>query len=255
MLAVVFKQSLKESLRLNKLLPWFLLGGLTFFIALWSTSLGDKTEAVMRYGNLSYLFVFRLLVLSAAIVTSTIVSAEVEQKTIVYLLTRPIPRWVLYLGRYLACSSVVAAVSCCCAVATSLAIFGPNLQANSLLGRDCIALIVGAFAYCGLFGLITLMFNRAMIVCLLFGFGWEASVPNMPGSVYYLSIYSHLQTIAQHPKSDMSGIIALLSGSLGGNNLTLMVSIPALIGLILVTVGLSLWLFSSAEFVPREDVE
>jgi ABC-2 type transport system permease protein len=255
MLGTVFRQSLRENLRLNRLLPWILLSVLAWCLGLVYSHFGAHESLVDRYGNLSYLVVFRILALASAIMTSTIVSAEVEQKTIVYLLTRPVPRWVLLLGRYLACSLVVALATGCAALSASIGIFGFDFSQNPLLLRDLAAISLGALSYCGLFLLISLLFNRAMLICILFGFGWESSVPNMPGSVYYISIYSHLQAIAHHQIDDSNRRIALVSGSLNGNNLTPIISVPVLLGVIAVTVGLGLWIFSSFEFVPREDVE
>ncbi len=55
-----------------------------------------------------------------------------------------------------------------------------------------------------------------MIICLLYLIGWEGLVPNMPGTMYYLSIFSHLQAVAQHPvRADAEGWSAFLAGDDG----------------------------------------
>ncbi len=129
-----------------------------------------------------------------------------------------------------------------------------GVGSNDLLLGDCVALIVGAFVYGALFLLATLMFNRAMIICLLFAFGWESAVPNMPGQMYYLSIYSYLQGIAQHPSAGGNKLLSLITASNGDNTLTAGTSY---IGhdrhFVLIVFGA--WWFSSFEYLPREDAE
>jgi ABC-2 type transport system permease protein len=255
MLATVFRQSLRENLRPTRLLPWLLLVLLAMFLGSFWEQLASQDRLVDRYGIISYLIVFRLVALASAILTATILSAEVEQKTIVYLLTRPVPRWVLLLGRYLACSVMVSAIGAFGALGASIGVFGFRFNENTQLLNDLLAVVFGAFSYCALFTLFTLLFNRAMIVCLLFGFGWEWVVANLPGKAYYLSIFSHLQAIAHHPVTAANRGIALLTGSLNGNALEASTSIPVLLILIAVLVGLGVLVFSNFEYLPREDVE
>lgn len=57
----------------------------------------------------AYYMVLMVLVPLAAVITgSVIVSEEVEDRTISYLLTRPIPRATILLGRWLACATVLS---------------------------------------------------------------------------------------------------------------------------------------------------
>src|ERR1022692_2459241 len=99
----VFSQSLLEGLRLRRSLPWVCLGFICFvFASYWDTFQPGQTR-IAQYASVSSIFVFHILALMSAIISSSIHSQEVEQKTIVYLLTRPIPRWKLLLFRYLAC--------------------------------------------------------------------------------------------------------------------------------------------------------
>ena len=131
-----------------------------------------------------------------------------------------------------------------------------GLGDNPLLAKDLVALTVGAFAYGALFLFISLLFNRAMIVCLLFAFGWESSVPNMPGTMDSLSILTHLQAIAQHPAAESQNkMLGLMSGTLGTNTLPADRAWALMVGLVVVMLALSAWWFTHFEYVPREDAE
>ena len=200
--------------------------------------------------------VFRILPLASAIFTTAIVSQEVEQKTIVYLLTRTIPRAKLLLLRFLASVVVVFAVSVLAALAVSFGVFKGGALSNPLFFKDLLAIGLGAFGYGALFLFVSLLFNRAMLICLLFAFGWETSVPNMPGSMSKLSIVSYVQAIAEHPAAGSSNkLIALASGTLGTNDITKQAGITALLLVTAVGVILSAQWFTRFEFVPREDAE
>lgn len=254
--AYVFTQALREFMRFRRLAPWLLLSGLTFVMGFyWHVLLQDATNAQI-YGDVSTLMVFRILPLASAIYTTAIISQEVEQKTIVYLLTRTIPRAKLLLLRFFASVLVVFGISMLAALAVSVAVFKGGALGNPLLLKDLLAIALGSFGYGALFLFISLLFNRAMLICLLFAFGWETSVPNMPGSMSRLSIVSYVQAIAEHPETGTKNkLLALASGTLGSNDLSRQMGITTLILISAVGIFLSAQWFTRFEYVPREDAE
>lgn len=215
----------------------------------------EKREA---YSVLSAWLVFRLLALVAAIFAAVVVAQEIEQKTIVYLLTRPVPREKILLARTAAAITVTLIVAAIAAVAVSVSVMGfKNGLMNDLLMRDLKALVFGAAAYVTLFVLISLFINRSMLVCLLFAFGWETAIPNMPGSMYKLSIFTYLTAISERPSSggQLNTVGSGLSGELSTN---VVLPTTAYITLAVLIVGglmLGSWWFRRSEYVPREDAE
>ena len=255
MTSAIFSQALREYLRPKRVLPWLMLAGVCLLLAMVWKQLDRSAEPLDQYASVSSMLVFRLLALASAIFTTAIVSQEVEQKTIVYLLTRPVPRWRLLVTRYAASVIVVALLGVIAAVVTSFGAYGGNFLSNPLLGRDVLALVVGAMAYGALFLFVSLLFNRALIICVLFAFGWESSVPNLPGDLYRLSIFSYLQAIADHPTSGGNGALALLSGTAGENGITRNMAFGILGALVVGLLLFSSWWFTHREYVPREDAE
>jgi ABC-2 type transport system permease protein len=249
----LFRHSLRDFLRFRRLWPWLMLCLLSGIIAYTWPSIVGRGNPRQMYADLSSLLVFHLAPLAAAIMVTSIVGQEVEQKTIVYLLTRPISRWKLLLSRYMAACTAVSIVVVLAALALSTVIFGNPLN-NDLLKGDVIALILGTFCYGALFLAFSLLVVRSMIPCMLF-FVWEVSVPNMPGDIYRLSIFSYMQGIAQHPVADQQKGVAFLTGSLSNNLLMPSTSYPCLIGAIVLLTAGSLWWFSRFEYVPREDAD
>lgn len=252
---VVYQAALADFLRPRRLFAWGLvLVGLYAGARAW-LSAQDTMALDMAYGQMSTVLVFRILALASAIFATSVLSGEVEQKTIVYLVTRPIPRWQLLLSRVAAAMTVVFAISALGAVVTSLAVYGGDLLQNRLLVGDLGTLALGTIAYGGLFVLISLWANRAMLICLLFAFGWESSVPNMPGELYYLSIFSYLSALAKHPVGETRGPLGALSGQLGVNTLSASTAFVVLVIFCIAVLAFGAWWFSRFEYLPREDAE
>ena len=250
----IFNQAIREYFRPKRFLPWIVVALGCLFIAFKWDFLQSGATADDSYAKVSSIFVFHILALASAIFTTAIVSQEIEQKTIVYLLTRPVPRWKLLTIRYLASVIAVSTIGIACSVGASVGAYH-GFSSNPLLVKDCIATVIGAFAYGALFLLVSLMFNRAMIICLLFAFGWETAIPSMPGQMYLLSIYSYLQAIAEHPAASGGKVVNLLSGSNGDNTLSTSTAYIAMIGLVIFLIGLGSWWFTNFEYLPREDAE
>lgn len=255
--AFLFGNSFRDNLRFTRLLPWLALGGLALMMGATWSRLNPEASLVEQYSNVVKIFVLHLLALVSAVYTTAILSQEVEQKTIVYLLTRPVPRWKLLLFRWLASVCVVTLIGWLGLMLVSAGAYKSGWLSNPLLIPDMKAVFFGSFAYGALFLLVSLLFNRAMIICLIYAFGWELSVPNMPGESYFASVFSHMQAIAQHPAGASSDnkVLQAMMGDLGINTLSPGTSYAVLILLTTVCAGLSLWWFSTFEYVPREDAE
>ena len=255
MLPYLYSHSLKEMLRLRRFLPWVGVALFTAFMGLVWPSLVPESTANQQYADISSMLIFRVLALASAIYTTSIVSQEVEQKTIVYLLTRPVTRWKLLAMRYLASVTVLSIVAIMSALLLSAVIFRGQIGDNDLLGGDIKAIIIGAFCYGALFLLVSLLSSRAMIICILFAFGWELSVGSLPGDLAYLTVFSYLQALAQHPATIGGPKAKLLTGDLGTTAISPTLGMQVMVITTVAVVLLCLWWFSHFEYVPREDAE
>jgi hypothetical protein len=122
--------------------------------------------------------------------------------------------------------------------------------------RDLGILCVGAMAYGAVFLLLATLLNRPLMFGLVFAFGWETWVPNMPGKFQLVSIMTYLRILAPHqrPPAESVDLIQFLSG---GNQdvITNATAWGTLIGVISVALLAALFIFSVNEYVPREDAE
>jgi ABC-2 type transport system permease protein len=146
--SAIFSHAIKEFLRVRRLLPWILFSIFCGVLANYWPRFQPDISHDGQYVNVVAIFIFRLVALSAAIVTTAIVSQEVEQKTIVYLLTRPVKRKSIILFRYLASLITLVLIGVFGLVCTSL---GAHLGfSNPFLGRDVLAVVLGSAAYSAL---------------------------------------------------------------------------------------------------------
>jgi ABC-2 type transport system permease protein len=253
MAGAIFFQALRENFRARRFLPWMILSIVAIGISVvWMQSAPDSPP-VDQYSAISYLLVLRVVALAAAIYATGSIGAELEQRTIVYLLTRPVPRWLLLTMRFLASAIVVFAIGAVWAVVVTLTLFHGKLGANPQLGPDLLATAIGALAYCALFTLASIMLKRAMIWCLIYVFGWEVFVPLMPGSMYYLSVFSYLQAVAHHLSNSTNTAVSFITATLGTHSMAGATAWSILICLTVGCVLLASWWFTHFEFLPSEE--
>jgi len=256
MTAYLFQSTLREFMRFKRLIVWIVVIILFAGIAMmWRGSVRDATPLDV-YSQTVGSLVFRMMALAAAFFGTSIIGQEVEQRTIAYLITRPIPRYQIVVGRFFAASAVVAFLAIFGCLFVSFASFGPNFLNNKLLFNDLKAVLFGSAAYCGLFVFFSLISARSLVLCLIYTFGFETLTSSMPGEAYYLAILSYVQGIAQHPASNFGGgVLNVLAGQAGVNSIASSTGLAFLIMITAMMVALSSWWFTQFEYTPREDAE
>lgn len=113
------------------------------------------------------------------------VGGERESRTLVWLLTRPLPRWSIYLAKF------VAVLPWC--LALNLGGFAILCLLGSEPGRLALrlfwpAVLGGTLAFCSLFHLMSALFRRAAVLSLVYAFFLEWVLGNMPGTMKRISI-------------------------------------------------------------------
>jgi ABC-type transport system involved in multi-copper enzyme maturation permease subunit len=168
------------------------------------------------FGTLMSTAVIHFLVVFVTLFYGTaLISEEVEGKTITYLFTRPIPKAVVMLGKYLALLWVsVMLVVPTIVLSYSILYFGsdmrPFLTDMRLLGKDMGIVFLALLAYGSLFSLIGAWFKHSILAGLIYAFGWEGIVSYLPGFTRKLTITHYIQSIFPH--QDTASAIAMLIG-------------------------------------------
>ena len=141
-----------------------------------------------------------LLPLVTLLYASGIIQDEQEEQTITYLLIRPINKWLLYWVKMVATWTTTSALVIILTVLTYAAIYaGPGADWSSVLLRCAKAaaiLSLAAMTYCSIFGAISLMTKRTLIVGILYTAFVEGVLASLPLSVRLMTVIYYVRLIA-----------------------------------------------------------
>jgi ABC-2 type transport system permease protein len=197
---------------------------------------------------------FYIVILSLFYGTS-VTAEEVEGRTLSYLVTRPIPKPAVVLGKYSAYTLLMSVM-----VGVSLALSYFILNAGRL-GQPSLyltflgylgVLVLGILAYTALFTFLGALLKKAIILGLIFGFGWENVIQYFPGSTQKFSLVHYLKSLL--PYRPMGGG--------GGRGVALLLfrleptaQLAAVLMLALIAgafLALACWLFRTKEYLFEE---
>jgi len=131
---------------------------------------------------------------------SAVISEEIDDRTVTYLFTRPIPRAALMLGRWLATALVLCLILAFGAGLLALmARFGGNPPERAHIGQGVVGpliamAVLGGAVYSGLFAAIGTLYKHPMIVGLGYTFAIEGFLANLPGKSQGLTIQFYLRS-------------------------------------------------------------
>jgi len=140
------------------------------------------------------------------IVGSGVLGSEVDDGTIVHILTKPLPRRDIILAKL----GVAVAVS---AVTAAVPLFiAGQLASGTRLGLGLAAgAVVGAFAYSAFFLLLSLLTRRPVLLGLVYILVWEGLLGRFVSGTRVLSIQQYVITIADRiaPTDLLTGRVSL----------------------------------------------
>ncbi|MXZ71093.1 MAG: ABC transporter permease [Acidobacteria bacterium] len=173
------------------------------------------------FGLMVWTFYLRFTVPVLGVFYGTaLIADEVEDRTLTYLFTRPIPRGAVLAGKYLAylvCTAVVVLPS------VMLVYFLVVPILNGSIGREFPSLAIdlamvaaGLAVYGALFALVGAWFRRPLLTGLVVVFGWEPIVTVLPGYMKYLTVAYYLQGLVPHamPQGDSLSLLQAILTSI-----------------------------------------
>jgi len=132
-----------------------------------------------------------LAVLPALFVAASI-GEEIEERTMTYLWSRPIPRWAVLAGKLVALVPIICALSVASWYCALLA--GPRINASA---ASCAALVLGAVALSLIAAAIATLAPRyGMALAICYTLFLDLPVGVMPASLKHLSVTFNVRVIA-----------------------------------------------------------
>src|SRR3954447_23446316 len=167
------------------------------------------------FGIMIWLLYVRFIVPILGVFYGTaLIADEVDDRTITYLFTRPIPRGAVLAGKYLAylaCTVLLILPSVVIVFFLLVPMGGSGVASAfpSLLG-DLGMLAAGLAAYGAVFAWVGARVRRPLVAGLVFVLGWEPAVLLFPGYLKRLTVAYYLQALVPHAMPDDSAISVLL---------------------------------------------
>jgi ABC-2 type transport system permease protein len=253
---LLFRTALRDQMRVGRLMWTALLVVLPPLLALiWRMVSRKEFDPAIAYNTLcgGLVFGFTLTILSVIFATSA-VSQDLEGRTIVYLLTRPVPRWRILLAKFMASLVVIVASVWLSSAALALVAYGPGRVGEARLLRDLAILPIGALAYGSLFLFLATFVRWALLFGLLFAFGWESWVPSLPGDFAKVSLMAYLRALAPHPQpKGLSGDAQEFLSAFNPQSISHTLAWIVLGCLMFAGLAGAIVVFSEREYAPRED--
>ena len=145
---------------------------------------------------------------------TSLMADEVEDKTITYLFTRPIPRGAVLVGKYLAylgCTVFVVLPSVVLVYLLIVPLKGSLGAAFPDLLKDLLLLGLGLAVYGAVFAFVGAKFKRPLLIGLVFVFGWEQAALAFPGYLKQFTVMYYLQAIVPHAMPN-DGVVSMIQG-------------------------------------------
>jgi hypothetical protein len=218
---------------------------------------GEGITAQMQLAALSHdTFIPFLIPIAAMAVGIPAIGEQVEDGTIVFTWTRPIRRRAIYLGRLFAAQMVATLLMSGSLVLCFVIMVSEGLQVITfeflkLYLLTFMIIGLGAFTYSALFAAFGTFFKKPVLPAILFAFGWENLVSNIPARVQELSLRFHLQNLVERPPAapdDLPGLLgALLSTSFKRDPVPEIKSVAILLVVMFLAMLLGTWLLQHKE--------
>jgi ABC-2 type transport system permease protein len=175
---------------------------------------GQRVGGMGVFGIMIWMLFLRFAVPILGVFYGTALMAdEVEDKTITYLFTRPVPRGAVMVGKYLAylvCTSLVVLPSVM--LVYFLLVPPSQIPATFMqLVTDLGLLFIGLAAYGALFAFVGAFFKRPLVIGLVFVTGWEQTALALPGYMKRFTVAYYLQSLVPHSMPS-EGVVSILQG-------------------------------------------
>ena len=211
----------------RRLLLLILLAALPVLVGILIRLGGGRSDAS---GIIDALGIRTVLPLIALVIGTAVIGSEVDDGTIVYLLTKPIPRWVTAAAKVLVAVAMTLVLTLPPLLLTGLLVGGTGTDALGVTLGFVVAAALGGAAYASVFTALGAMTSRALIIGLVYVLIWEGVLAGLLEGTRYLSI-----------RQATLGVAAGLGGTYTGRGeplapaVSLVILVLAIVGGFLVT--------------------
>jgi ABC-2 type transport system permease protein len=237
---LLFATHLKRVAWSRRSLVCVVLAFLPALVALLAARLGRRVEPAQVATTVGFLLQLQVCVpLLALVLGSAAIAEEVEDRTITFLFTRPIPRGAVLLGRWAAILVfvlLVLAASTWALLAASSTTRAGGAPVDAAIRIPLFAAVLaGGAVYTALFAALGVFVRHPVLVGLAYAFAIEGFLANMPIGSQRLTIQYHLRSLIARLGSKQWD---LLEGFKASEFDTLPVACTTLVAVLVLALGL-----------------
>ena len=171
----------------------------------------NKISTLNLFSDVGLTFYFQLFIqLLSLFYGSSVISDEIENKTLVYLTTSPISKSSILIGKFIA-NFIISAIIILVGLFISYLITNFNsfleLKYIEEILTFCGVALLAILAYFSLFTLIGSFLKKSVLIGIVFLFGWESIVQFLPGSTQKLTISHFVKSLLPNSLSRKGGFL------------------------------------------------
>lgn len=185
---------------------------------------------------LGLLIVQTVMPLVALILGTAALGSEIEDGTAVYLLIKPLPRWIVALAKISVAVVATAVLVVPVTVVTGLLVGGLEDRDLSTTFAFALACLVGGTAYSAVFVGLSAMTPRALVIGLVYVLLWEGALGGLLEGTKFLSI-----------RQATLGVADGLGGNVNGTPIDAGIAAAVLTSAILLALLMTSWRLSRFE--------
>lgn len=188
-----YRMLLRGQLTRGRMVGLGMLGGISVFLAIVTRTAVDARDLEQASAALLAEYGIALLIpLATLILASPMIGNLVEDRLLVYLWLKPVPRWHLAVAAYAAAVTTLLPV-----VIVPIFLSALILGFGSLVIPATVAAILGVLAYSSIYVMLGARFTAGLWLGLLYLVLWENVLSRFSNGMARLSLRSYLQTILQ----------------------------------------------------------
>jgi ABC-2 type transport system permease protein len=213
---------------------------------------GIPVPGPVIFGGMIWLLYLRFVIpVLGAFYGTSLMSDEVEDRTLTYLFTRPVPRSAVIIGKYLAylaCTALVVLPSVTAVYLLITPVSGGSIGGTfPQLLTDLGLLALGLAVYGAVFAFIGALVPRPLVAGLILIFGWEQVALLVPGYLRRFTVAYYLQGLVPHAMPQDDAVTAIQS--LFSDPPTALSSLTSLAVILVAALVLAAWTVERREYV------
>lgn len=218
----IFTFFFKQGIKSKKAKIFFLLSFLPVLVLLIAkiielTNPAARITAAEIFSKAMLIIYIQLLVpILALLFGSLVINEEIDNKTLIYLTTSPVPKPAIIVGKYLAYIVLSAIIINAGLLLCFLVINIDQLGEVSYLRQFLTFVGVGGLAliaYSAFFTLLGTLIKKSVILGLLFIFGWENVVQYFPGVTQKFTFIHYIKSLLPYTADNVKFLVFKLEPS------------------------------------------